>query len=421
MKKILDFKFLKEAGLLGSSNLFNAASNGLIIVLLNKYLLAEQAGVFLYLLAIASPLFIFFGFDLRRKVTINQLDGLSLNEVFSLRNSLSLISMFFFIVISFILSKYSLVVLVALIAIGIGKIFDTVTETNYAIYQHHNQEEKIIFSRFLKFILSFSAFLIGSNNNYLTIFSLYAMLNILPFFLLDIKIIKKLEPSISLTNLSVNYEKAKRFIVENLNLAVGSLIMVVTPNVPTYFIKYFLDYSSVTYFTSVNFILQAIYVGGGAGLGYAMLKKFRNAEGGNLSAHIPLLGKASVMSLVTYSLFGFLFFYLNGLVLLFGSQYAGIYPLFFILLYSGYFFTVSSFLNNFLLFCEKKSLVLKLRFVRIALIISLCFVFPNVTSGINSFGYALVVTNFVDCVLHVIFIYRLLYKKSVKVVTNKLY
>jgi O-antigen/teichoic acid export membrane protein len=59
MSKLFELKFLKEVGILGISNLMNAASNGLIIIQLNKYLSPDQSGVFLYLLAIASPIFFF--------------------------------------------------------------------------------------------------------------------------------------------------------------------------------------------------------------------------------------------------------------------------------------------------------------------------------------------------------------------------
>lgn len=412
MSKLFEFKFLKEVGILGISNLLNAASNGLIIIQLNKYLSPDQSGVFLYLLAIASPIFVFFGFDLRRKITINQLDGLDLKELFSLRNTLSIFGFILFMIVSFVFTKYDLVFLVALATIGIGKIFDTATESNHAIYQYFNYENKIFVSRVLKIALSCLAFLIGGRNNFYTVFSLFVILNALPVFIIDIKIIKRLVPQISLLGFKVNYEKAKDFIKINLGLAVGSLIMVLTQNVPTYFIKYYLDYSSVTYFSSVNYILQAVYVGGGAGLGYAMLKKFRNSDSKNLKIHIPLLGKTSLMSLATYTLFGGIFYACDGLTLLFGAHYASIYGLFFILLYSGYFFTVSSFLNNFLLFCDKKTLVFRLRISRIILIILLCFLFPYLSLSINSFGYALLVTNCIDCVLHTILIRKVVNKIS---------
>lgn len=413
MSKLFEFKFLKEVGVLGISNLLNAASNGLIIIQLNKYLSPEQSGVFLYLLAIASPIFIFFGFDLRRKITINQLDGLDLKEVFSLRNSLSILGFLLFLMVGFIFTKYDLVFLIALASIGIGKIFDTATESNHAIYQYHNYENKIFVSRVLKIVLSCLAFLLGSKNNFYTVFSLYVVLNALPVFIVDIKIIKKLVPQISLLHFTMGYEKAKDFLKINLGLAVGSLIMVLTQNVPTYFIKYYLDYSSVTYFSSVNYILQAVYVGGGAGLGYAMLKKFRNSDNGNLKIHIPLLSKTSLMTLATYTLFGGVFYACNGLTLLFGAHYASVYGLFFILLYSGYFFTVSSYLNNFLLFCNQKKWVFRLRISRIIIIILLCFLFPYCSLSINSFGYALLATNCIDCVLHAILIRKVVYKNSI--------
>jgi O-antigen/teichoic acid export membrane protein len=412
MSKLFEFKFLKEVGVLGISNLLNAASNGLIIIQLNKYLNPNQSGVFLYLLAIASPIFIFFGFDLRRKITINQLDGLDLKEVFSLRNSLSILGFFFFALVGFIFTKYDLVFLMALATIGIGKLFDTATESNHAIYQYYNYENKIFVSRVLKIVLSCLAFLLGANNNFYTIFALYVVLNALPVLFIDLKIIKKLVPEINFLGLKVNYERAKDFLKINLGLALGSLIMVLTQNVPTYFIKYYLDYSSVTYFSSVNYILQAVYVGGGAGLGYAMLKKFRNSESENLKEHLPILGKTSLMSLVTYTFFGAIFYAFNGLTLLFGAHYATVYGLFFILLYSGYFFTVSSFLNNFLLYCNKKSLVLKLRIIRIVVIIGLCILFPFCSLTLNSFGYALLATNCIDCVLHASLIHKLVHKNS---------
>jgi O-antigen/teichoic acid export membrane protein len=412
MSKLFELKFLKEVGVLGISNLLNAASNGLIIIQLNKYLSPEQSGVFLYLLAIASPIFIFFGFDLRRKITINQLDGLDLKEVFSLRNSLSILGFLLFLGVGFIFTKYDLVFLIALASIGIGKIFDTATESNHAIYQYHNYENKIFVSRVLKIVLSCLAFLLGSKNNFYTVFSLYVVLNALPVFIIDIKIIKKLVPQIRLLDFTVHYEKAKDFLKINLGLAVGSLIMVLTQNVPTYFIKYYLDYSSVTYFSSVNYILQAVYVGGGAGLGYAMLKKFRNSDNENLKIHIPLLGKTSLMTLATYTIFGGFFYAFNGLTLLFGAHYASVYGLFFILLYSGYFFTVSTFLNNFLLFCNQKKMVFRLRISRIIIIILLCFLFPYCSLSINSFGYALLATNCIDCVLHAILIRKVVYKNS---------
>jgi hypothetical protein len=57
MNQVIKLNFLKEVGLLGIANILNAASNGLIIVQLNKYLLAEDSGAFLYLLAIASPIY----------------------------------------------------------------------------------------------------------------------------------------------------------------------------------------------------------------------------------------------------------------------------------------------------------------------------------------------------------------------------
>lgn len=417
MKNKVDFNFLKEAGVLGISNILNALSNGLIIIQLNKYIPSDQAGVFLYLLAIASPIFIFLSFDLRRKITIEQLDGLNLKEFFSLRNYMSILAFIIFSISALILTSFSLIVLLALLAIGIGKIFDMLTETNHAFFQSHSFEHKIFLSRLFKLFLSSVAFFIGNSNNYITIFSIYTVLNILPFLLLDIKVLKLIIPNVSIGVFQISYNKMKNFVLLNLNLAFASLVMVITPNVPTYFIKYFMDFSNVTYFTSINFILQALYVGGSAGLGYAMLKKFRTQTNIDHKKQISLIIRTSFMSLITYSIFGLVFYSLNGLVLLFGDNYANFYDLFLILLYAGFFFSISTYLNNFLLYKNQKSLVFKLRLVRIFAIISLCFIFPYNSLTMNSFGYALLFTNLIDSLLHIIFI-RLTNKKNRLLINN---
>lgn len=417
MKNKVDFNFLKEAGVLGISNILNALSNGLIIIQLNKYIPSDQAGVFLYLLAIASPIFIFLSFDLRRKITIEQLDGLNLKEFFSLRNYMSILAFIIFSISALILTSFSLIVLLALLAIGIGKIFDMLTETNHAFFQSHSFEHKIFLSRLFKLFLSSVAFFIGNSNNYITIFSIYTVLNILPFLLLDIKVLKLIIPNVSIGVFQISYNKMKNFVLLNLNLAFASLVMVITPNVPTYFIKYFMDFSNVTYFTSINFILQALYVGGSAGLGYAMLKKFRTQTNIDHKKQISLITRTSFMSLITYSIFGLVFYSLNGLVLLFGDNYANFYDLFLILLYAGFFFSISTYLNNFLLYKNQKSLVFKLRLVRIFAIISLCFIFPYNSLTMNSFGYALLFTNLIDSLLHIIFI-RLTNKKNRLLINN---
>lgn len=404
LKDKVDFKFLKEAGVLGISNILNALSNGLIIIQLNKYIASDEAGAFLYLLAVASPIFIFLSFDLRRKITIQQLDGLNLKEFLSLRNYMAILAFFIFSTSVLILTSFSIVVLLALLAIGIGKIFDMLTETNHAFFQTHNFEHKILISRLFKLFLSGIAFFIGDNNNYITLFSIYTILNILPFLVLDIKILKLIIPNISIGVFQISYDKMKKFIFINLNLAFASLVMVVTPNVPTYFIKYFMNFSNVTYFTSINFILQALYVGGSAGLGYAMLKKFRTQTNIDGKKQLSLILRTSIMSLITYTIFGFVFYYLNGLVLLFGNNYENFYDLFLILLYSGFLFSISTYLNNYLLYKNLKKLVFRLRLVRIFTIILLCFIFPYNSLTMNSFGYALLFTNLIDSILHIIFI-----------------
>jgi O-antigen/teichoic acid export membrane protein len=347
------------------------------------------------------------GFDLRRKLTINQLDGLEISEVFNLRNALTILSFVIFVSIAFICTKWNTVVVFAIFAVGIGKIFDSATESNHAIYQYLNSENKILISRVIKFAFSLLAFLLGDHNNFITIFSLYLLLNAIPFFLIDIFSIKKLIPNLHLLSIHINIIKVKEFVKVNSGLAAGSLLMVLTQNVPTYFIKFFLDFKSVAYFSSVNFVLQALYISGGAGLAYSLLKKFTNSGKNACRNNVKLLLKSSIFSLVSYGLFGLIFYVSHGLTIFFGKDYANRYDLFFILLGAGVFFTIASFLNNYLLFCNQKKWVFNLRIVRILVVIILCIAIPFYYKSVNAFGYALLVTNLIDCIFHSIFIKKI--------------
>lgn len=405
MKKFLDFKFLKEAGLLSSSNLLNSASNGIIIILLNKYLPSNESGIFLFLLSVASPLFIFISFDLRRKVTARQLDGLTLPEIFTIRNILALLGLLLFIGISFIVSNFDAVSLTALACIGIGKLFDSVTEINYAIFQYYNVEKRIFISRLIKLLACGLIFLFAHTNSYYVIFLLFTVTNLIPFMVYELWSLKKLDNQLKLTHLKINFKTLKTFIVSNSNLAFASLIMTLSPNIPTYFVKYYMDIEYVTYFSSINFIISTIYLTG-SGIGFAMLKKLGKSGKANDRQNFRLMVKSSGVTLLSYLLFGVAIFLVDGLTLVFNENYNPFYLLLNLLLCSGFLFTVSSYLNNYLIYLNEQRFVLQLRILRIISTVILCFILPRYFPYLTTFAYCLIITNLIDCLVHLFLIVK---------------
>lgn len=400
--KYLDLKFLKDASLLSMANLLNSASNGIIIILLNKNLAPDQSGIFLFLLSIASPIFIFLSFDLRRKLTTNLTDGLSIPKIFAIRNILALVGIFVFFLIVYFVSDHSNEFYTALLCIGFGKIFDSISDINYAIFQHANKERNIFISRLIKVICCLAMFLFYHPNNFYIIFSLFVICNFIPFATFEVWQLKKIDKALKLFDFKATFSEIKHLVVNNISLAFASLIMVLSPNIPTYFIKAYLSIENVTYFSSINFIISTVYLAG-SGVGYAMLKKLK---ADNYNGNANLLLKSIFISFACYFLVGLLFYPIHGLTLLFNKQYEPYYLLFYLLLLSGFLFTVCSFLNNYLLFLNERKSLFRIRTLRLVINVLVCIVMPYYWKGLNTFGYALVLVNFMDALIHIWLIKR---------------
>lgn len=308
-------------------------------------------------------------------------------------------------VIGLTLSTPTPVFLLALALIGIGKVFDSVSEINFAIFQHHGAEWAVFVSRLLKVLTCLAAFVLLPSHGYVAIFSLFALCNLIPLFCFEVWLVRRFCPNLAPFVISLRWTDLRGFVGANLSLAVASLIMALSPNVPTYFVKEYMDLSSVTYFSSLNFIVSTIYITG-SGLGYAMMKKFGGTSAANSGTNLAMLSRAALVSLGTYLMFGILFFAADGLTLLFNADYAPYYPLFNLLLVGGYLYTVSAYLNNYLLHTNARNVVFRLRAVRIAVIVGTCALLPALSPRLETFGYCLLITNLMDCFAHGMLIFQ---------------
>lgn len=234
-------------------NLVFALSQWMILSLLARFGSAIDLGIYTLGLALTAPVVQFFSFELRTVLATDSKSQYSFQQYFGSRVIHLLIGYLIIIPIALFYSRDTITTW-ALLLIGLIKIFEALSDLCMGFYQKKSRIDLIGKSQFYRgifsLIISFSLYSTTQNINIMLIGLLFVM--VLRFLYYDINHLRNYTKTNPIYDLSA-FKLIKLF----LPLGITALISSLVPNVPRYFLDYFVGVEAVGIYSALYYILVA--------------------------------------------------------------------------------------------------------------------------------------------------------------------
>lgn len=230
-----------------------SASRGVLLILIAKLGTSVMVGQFVLALAIATPAFMFADFNLRAVFATDTKNQYPFENYLGMRFLTTLITLYMIVVIAVHFGG-SPEAEAVIIAVGIGKGFETISDIFYGLFQKYERMDKLGLSLMLKSLLSVTGMgallLLTHSLVYGAAGLALAWMLVMVFY--DYRNAKKFDR----IKISLNLTVLKDLIRLCLPLGVVLLCISLTNNVPNYFIKGFLGAGSLGYYSSIFYIVS---------------------------------------------------------------------------------------------------------------------------------------------------------------------
>ncbi|GEN81814.1 hypothetical protein SLU01_01260 [Sporosarcina luteola] len=249
--KLNEFKGKLTWSLLG--NIVFALSQWIILSILARFGSAADLGIYSLGLAITAPVIQFFNFELRTVLATDSKNDYSFQQFFGSRIIHLLIAYLVIMPISFFYVENTIATL-SILLIGLIKIFEALSDLCMGYFQKESKIELIGKSQLYRGILSMTVssliYLITQSINFMLLGLLTVM--ILRFLFYDLKHL------IPYTNVFPIFDlSGLKMIILFFPLGITALISSLVPNIPRYFLDYYVGVEAVGIYSALYYIIVA--------------------------------------------------------------------------------------------------------------------------------------------------------------------
>lgn len=312
------------------ANIVYAVSQWLIIAYLAKSGATEKLGIYTLAIAVISPVFLFFGMNLRSVQVTDAKEENTFQEFFGLK----VITAFFAIIMSFLLLPLffdDIRVVLVYILIVILKTFEMFSELFHGEKQRKEHIILISISTIIKSIFYFATFIFVYN---ITLSISTALLFSVLTSCIIISIIDFYYLGRGIKKVPVFHKNALiKLIKVSLPMAFVLALLSIYTHIPRYFIEFFADRKVLGFFSAVSYValigamlINAVSQTVSPRLSYYLKEKM-------LDKYIKLMLKMQIIAFVVSIIGVFIAFSFGQrlLILIYGNEYAKFYNVFFLL------------------------------------------------------------------------------------------
>ncbi len=225
-----------------------------ILVVLAKIGTPQMVGQFTFGLAVTAPIIFFTNMSLSKILSTDSNDTYEFRDYFGLRLISNLFAILFIgIMLWFIGIDLHFIYIVLMI--GLSKVVEAISNIFHGLYQKHERMDYIGISYMLKgpaALISMGICLWMTNSLFIAVIALtVSWLLILLFY--EFRLGKRL----TLITPRFNLTKFRQLTILSLPMGFVALLLSIIPNVPRYFIEYYLGAEALGYFASVVYIMVA--------------------------------------------------------------------------------------------------------------------------------------------------------------------
>ncbi len=230
-----------------------AFAQWLQLSLIAKYCSLETLGLFTLTLGVISPIYLFFGLQLRTLIVTNIRPEVSFNVYLKLRIYTSILAFLFTLLLALVISDFS--ILPFFILLSFQKILEGFSELFNSIQQHKERMDILARSMLLKAAAIIFSILLGLLvfNSLFIAFFFIILIYISIIYFNDYKVYRK----DATTGISFGVSRKVLLSVGRTALPLGIVLLVVSlnANISKYFIEYFAGTGIQAIYSSITYIL----------------------------------------------------------------------------------------------------------------------------------------------------------------------
>lgn len=359
-KQILPLSLKKNFSWTLIGNIFYAASQWLILIMIAKMGTVEMVGQYALALAISTPIFLFLNMQLRSVLATDLEDQYSFNEYLSLRG----ISSIFCLIIIFILlllSDYTLQTKIIIFIVSVSKFVESISDIFHGLNQKNERMDNTGLSLIVKGLLSvilfgcvffftedFNLSLLGITLAWGAVLLLVDLPNGLSLLRKHSRNNK--QNFLNLIRFRITFKVLKKIVLLASPLGIVGTLDTLTQNIPRYFIEFYISTEALGYYSSIVYLM----IVGGTVVGALA----NSAQPKLASLYLKDLNKYSELTtklLLIGAVIGFTGLFISTLFgetllrIIYSEQYSEYNTILILVMFCALFWYLASFLNSSLI------------------------------------------------------------------------